>query len=133
MKPAQIALFAGALISGMVAMGCWILTQADAAITKGEAPSVFLLMVVTSVGFVFLLAGAAFLRYRALGIYSVAARTLFLVGNCGILVLLFFAATSRGRIFRFGPLPLALLITFASLSLLFRHRSRDTHPQTMQK
>ena len=125
MKTSQIALFVGALVSGAVAMGCWVLTQGDAAITPQEGPVTVLIMCVTSVLFLSLLTSAAFLRSRTQGKGSIVTRALFLIGTCGTLVLLLFVATSKGKVFKLGPLPMTLLGIFILSALVFwprKHR-----------
>ena len=119
MKVAQIPLFVSALISGIAAMGCWVLTQGDAAITQQQAPITLLIMGLASAVFVLLLVSAAFLRNRTQGIRSIFTRAFFLIGACGTLVMLFFIVTSKGMILKFGPSPTILLSAFALSALLF--------------
>lgn len=47
-------------------------------------------------------------------------RTLFLMGVSGTVTVLFFALTSWGRIFLFGPAPTVLLVVFAFMALSSR-------------
>jgi hypothetical protein len=120
MKILQAGLFIVALVCGIAAMGCWIFTQSDAGIPRQEGPLILVIMCLSSVFFVTSLAASAFLQNRMEGARSVARRALFLVGICGILVLLFFIVSSRAMIFKFGPLPSVLLGTFIGLALFFR-------------
>jgi hypothetical protein len=122
MKILHGILFAVALVCGIAAMGCWVLTQADAAITKEEVPATILIMRLSSVLFVSLHATSAFLSNRGQGANAIITRTLFLMGLCGVLVVLIFVATSIGRIFLFGPLPTVLLLVSISCALLFRQK-----------
>jgi hypothetical protein len=122
MKILHRILFAIALVCGIAAMGCWVLTQADAAITKEEGPATVLIMSLSSVLFVLLHATSAILSNREQGASAIITRTLFLMGLCGVLVILLFVATSVGRIFLFGPLPTALLLMSISCALLFRRK-----------
>ncbi len=72
--------------------------------------------------FVLVLATSAFLTNRGRGVRAIVAKTLFLMGLCGVLVVLFFVATSVGRIFLFGPLPSVVLLVSVSCALLFRQK-----------
>jgi hypothetical protein len=123
MKVGEITLFVGALISGVAAMGCWVLTQRDAAITKQHGLMTFLIMWLATVVSVLLLGGAAFLRSRTQGIRAVVARALFLIGTCGTLVLFLFVVTSKGMVLKLGPLPLILKVAFALSALVFWPRN----------
>jgi fucose 4-O-acetylase-like acetyltransferase len=120
MKLIHRALFAVALLCGITAMGSWVLTQGDAAITKEEVPMILLIMSLSSVLFVLLHATSAFLANKGKGVRAIVTRTLFLMGLCGVVVVLFFVATSVGRIFLFGPLPTVLPLVSISCALLFR-------------
>jgi hypothetical protein len=122
MKIFHRILFAIALVCGIAAMGCWVLTQADAAITKEEGPATVLIMRLSSVLFVLLHATSAVLSNREQGASAIITRTLFLMGLCGVLVILLFVATSVGRIFLFGPRPTVLLLVSISCALLFRRK-----------
>jgi len=122
MKILHGILFAVALICGIAAMGCWVLTQSDAAITKEQGPMTILIMSLSSVLFVLVLATSAFLSHKGRGGRTTIIRTLYQMGLCGALVVLFFAATSVGRIFLFGPLPTVLLLVSISCALLFRQK-----------
>jgi len=122
MKIIHRMLFAVALICGIASMGCWVLTQADAAITKEEGPATILIMRLSFALFVLLHATSAFLSNKRGGASAILTRTLFLMGLCGVLVVLLFVATSVGRIFLFGPLPAVLLLMSISCALLFRHK-----------
>lgn len=122
MRILHTALFIVALICGTAAMGCWILTQADATITKEQGPITILIMSLSSALFVLALAISALLANKGMGIRTIVAKTLFLMGLCGVLVVLFFVATSVGRIFLFGPLPSLLLLVSISCALLFRRK-----------
>ena len=119
----QIALFIGGCISGTVSMGSWLLTQTDAGITKEEAPVNLFVMCLTLLLFVFLLSTISLLQCRRRGLRSVLARAMFLVGTSGILVVLFFTVTSKGLVFKFGPLPALLLVTFGLSAWVFRPRA----------
>src|ERR1700747_1050546 len=68
---------------------------------------------------------SAGLRNRIDGIHSIAIRTLFLCGICGLLVLLFFLLTSRG--FRIGILPYCLVGAVVCGALLFRRQEIRDH------
>lgn len=103
-------------------MGCWVLTQADAAITKEEGRLTVLIMVFSLAFFALTLGTSAFLAKRAQGFHAIVRRMLFLVGLFGSLVVLFFVATSRGKIFLFSPLPSILLSLFVLSALFFRPR-----------
>lgn len=105
-------------------MGCWILTQSDAGITKEEAPVNLFVMCLTLLLFVFLPSTNSLLQCRRRGLRSVLARAMFLVGTSGILVL-FFTVTSKGLVFKFGPLPAVLLVTFALSAMVFRPRAES--------
>lgn len=122
MKILHGVLFAVALVCGIAAMGCWVLTQADAAITKEEGPTTILIMRLSSVLFVLVHATSVFLSNQGQGASAIIARALFLMGLCGVLVVLVFVATSVGRIFLFGPLPTVLLLVSISCALLFRRK-----------
>lgn len=115
-------MFAVALVCGIAAMGCWVLTQADAAITKEQRPMTIFIMSLSSVLFVLVHATSAFLSNKGTGVRTIITRTLFLMGLCGVLVVLFFVAVSVGRIFLFGPLPAVLLLASISCALLFRQK-----------
>jgi peptidoglycan/LPS O-acetylase OafA/YrhL len=120
-------LFVVAILSGVGALGCWVLTQADAAITPKEGPIVVLLMVGCILLFGMTLFLSAFFATRGRGTLAVIRRTMFLVGLVGIVVLFFFVVTSWGRIFFFGPTPTVLLAIFVLLALVFRPRRIAEH------
>jgi hypothetical protein len=122
MKILYAILFAVGLACGVTAMGCWVLTQADAGITKAEGPMTIFVMSLASVTFVLVHAASAILAKKREGARAVLSRMLFLMGFCGVLVVLFFVATSVGRIFLFGPLPTALLLVSISCVLAFRQK-----------
>ncbi len=122
MKLIHRALFTVALLCGITALGCWVLTQGDAAITKEEVPMTLLIMSLSSVLFVLLHATSEFLANKGKGVRAIVARMLFLMGLCGVVVVLFFVATSVGRIFLFGPLPTVLLLVSIACALLFRQK-----------
>jgi hypothetical protein len=122
MKILHRILFAVALVCGIAAMGCWVLTQGDAAITKAEVPMTLVIMSLSSVLFVLLYATSAFSANKGKGVRAIVTRTLFLMGLCRVLVVLFFVAFSFGRIFLLGPLPTVLLLVSIPCALLFRQK-----------
>jgi Ca2+/Na+ antiporter len=114
-------LFTVAVFCGGAAMGCWLLTQADAAITPQEGPRTVATLLGSSLAFLTTLAGSSFLGHRKQGIRAVLRSTVFLVGTCGLCVLVFFVVTSRGLIFKFGALPFfVLLVSLACVALFWR-------------
>jgi hypothetical protein len=122
MKILRGILFAVALICGIAAMGCWVLTQSDAAIPRGQGPLTTLIMSLSSVLFALLHATSAFLSDKGKGVRAIIFSTIYLMGVCGVLVVLFFVMTSVGRIFLFGPLPTVLLVVSIFSALLFRQK-----------
>jgi hypothetical protein len=112
-------LFVIAVLSGGTAMGCWLLTQSDAGITPQEGPMVIALLLGSSLAFLAALIGSSFLGHRKQGPRAVLCCTVFLVGIGGLCVLVFFVATSRGLIFRFGALPSVVLLVSAGCVALF--------------
>ena len=109
-----------ATLGGIGAFGCWVLTQADAAITPQEGPSVILVLV----GCIALFGGASFIsasvNTRGQSAIVKVRRTFFLTGVCGAIAVLFFALISWGRIFLFGPVPTVLLAVFVLMALSSR-------------
>ena len=112
-----------ATLSGVGAFGCWVLTQADAAITPQQGPFVAFVMV----GCILVFGGASFasahISTREQSAIVTVRRTLFLTGVCGAVAILFFAVVSWGRIFLFGPVPAVLLAVFLLLALFSRLRA----------
>ena len=125
MKFLHSGLFAIALVCGIAAMGCWVLTQADAGISKEQGPVIILIVCLSSILFLLPLALSAYLRNKMEGTRSIAVRTVFLVGVCGILVVLFFVVTSRGLIFKFGPFSYILLGAFVCFAVVSRIKMRS--------
>jgi hypothetical protein len=117
-------LFAVATLSGIGAMGCWVLTQADAAITLHRGSTVLLVMISCVLLFGTALSVSAFAATRRHGARAFISRTMFLVGLFGTITLLFFVVSSWGKIFFFGPIPTVLLSAFLLLALFFRPRTR---------
>jgi hypothetical protein len=109
-----------ATLGGVGAFGCWVLTQADAAISPKEGPTVILIVV----GCIAIFGGASFisasLSARGQSAIVKVRRTMFLMGVCGAIVVLFFALVSWGRIFMFGPVPTVLLTFFVLMALSSR-------------
>jgi len=105
MKATQVALFIGALIAGITSMGCWVLTHADAAVTREEGPTVVLIMLLgLAVSLALLVCAGVLYRER-----PATPRICFLIGLCGLLVMAFFIITSRGAIVQFGAFPKSFL------------------------
>ena len=100
-------------------MGCWLLTEADAAITPKEGPAVVLIGCAAGLFSVGILLLTAFLQDKNAGTLAVTNRSLFFSGCCGVLVDLFFVFTSRGTILQFGPVPGVLSGVFVLLILAF--------------
>jgi hypothetical protein len=104
-------------LGGIGAFGCWVLIQADSAITPQQGPTVILILV----GCIALFGGASFISAAAStsgqGAIVRVRRTLFLMGVSGAIAVLFFAIVSRGRIFLFGPVPTVLLAVFILVAL----------------
>ena len=130
-KVLEVALFAGALVSGIVAMGCWTLTQADATITPAEGPTVLFIMVAGTVTFFGLLVGAGYVRSKRENGRSPLVEFLFRFGICGAAVILFFAAFSRGMVFRFDALLILLLLAFLAFVAAFWPRSVNSQPRRL--
>ena len=111
-----------AAIGGIGATGCWVLTQADGAITSQQGPVVTLIQA----GCIAVFCGASFisaqLTTKGQSRSVMVQRALFLMGVSGVVAVLFFGFVSLGRIFLFGPLPTVLLAVFALMVLSSRFR-----------
>lgn len=103
---------------GICAMGCWVLTQSDAAYTPQERPTVLAIFVSGVLLFFGMLLVPARSETKKQGTHDFVRRMIFLVGVCGTVTVLFFVATSWGKIFLFGPVPTVLLSVFVLLALL---------------
>jgi len=119
MKLVHGGLIAVALFVGITGVGTWVL-RSEGGFTKEQGPAAYVIMGMCSVFFVAALGISARLRNGIDGINSIAVRTLFLCGICGLLVLLFFLLTSRGL--RIGILPYCLVGALACGALLFGRR-----------
>ena len=108
------------VLATLAGIGAFGLTQADAAITAKEGPTVILIMV----GCIALFGGASFISAsastRGQSTIVKVRRTLFLIGVCGAIAVLFFAIISGGRIFQFGVVPTVLLAFFVLMALSSR-------------
>jgi hypothetical protein len=107
-------------LGGITSFGCWMLTQTDAAFTPKEGPEVLLVFVIGILVFF----GMQYIAARSLDetkdFGARVRRTLFLIGTCGAIAVLFFVVISFGMIFLFGPVPVVLLIAFGILAIAFR-------------
>jgi hypothetical protein len=119
MKLVHGGLIAVALFFGITGVGTWVV-RSEGGLTTEEGPAAYLIMGTCSVLFFAALGISAGLRNKIDGIHSIAIRTLFLCGVCGLLVLLFFLLTSRGL--RIGILPYCFVGALACGALLFRRR-----------
>jgi hypothetical protein len=119
MKLVLGGLIAVAFFVGITGVGTWVL-RSEGEFTKEQGPAAYVIMGMCSVFFVAALGISAGLRNGTDGINSIAIRTLFLCGICGVLVLLFFLLTSRGL--RIGILPYCLVGALVCGALLFRRR-----------
>ena len=103
---------------GICAIGCWLLTQSDAAFTPQEGPTVLVIFVSGVLLFFGALLVSARSTAKKQGTHAVVRRMIFLVGVCGTVAVLFFVVKSWGKIFLFGPVPAVLLSVFVLLALL---------------
>jgi hypothetical protein len=121
------ALFAVAVLSGGASMGCWLLTQSDAGITPQEGPATIALLYSFFFAFLAVLGYSSYLGHRKESLHSILRSLFFLIGVSGFSVMLFFTLTSRGLIFKFGPVPfLVLLISLACIAVT-RFRTPSDH------
>ena len=122
MKTAQIVLIIFGVACGLVAMGSWLVLRLGG-VTKNEGPTTALIMFGSIVVFGITLTTSSFLRNRTHGVRSIALRSMYLAGVCGVAVLLFFAVVSRGTVFQLGDYDF-LLILFACCVFFGRERAR---------
>jgi hypothetical protein len=121
MKTVQIVLIIVGVLCGSAAMGCWLVLQLGG--VSYEGPITAAVMYGFVVFFTVALTTSAFLRDRAKGLGSIASRSMYLVGVCGIPFLLFIAVISLGGVFRMGGYD-CLLILFASFIFFGRERAK---------
>ena len=81
---------------GICAMGCWVLTQSDAAFTPQEGPTVLAIFVSGVLLFFGMLLVSGRSATKKQGTHAIVGRVIFLVGVCGTVVVFFFVATSWG-------------------------------------
>jgi uncharacterized membrane protein len=111
----------------IAAMGCWLLTHADAAITREQVPTTIFVERLSAVLFVLINAASTWLSHKRAWGFAVLKKALYLMGLRGVLVVLFYVATSVGKIFLFGHLPTVLLLVSIACVLLFRQTTARPH------
>ena len=120
-------LYLTAVLCGIAAMGCWVLTRSDAAFAKEQGPATLGLMMGSICVLLLAIAVSAYCARRKGGSPCILREALFLTGVCGFFALLYFVVVSRGALFGFGAFPFVLLFATVTLAALFGRQRKVLH------
>ena len=127
MKVWRAVLFGGGIACSFGSLGCWLLLQLGG-VPRSQGPTTAFVMFACAAGFLVSVTGAVYVGERQNGVRAASQRVLFATGVCGIPVLLFFVAVSRGAILRIPEIDL-LLFCLICLVAFFRRRKQPDSPK----